>query len=196
MSDLTNEVLSQLDPASIAKIASQLGIGPEQARAAVGQAVPVLLGGLARNARDEQGASALQRALGDHAGLDLGAVLGSVLGGGGDGGAILGHVFGAQRGRVAEGLGQSSGIGAAGAGQLMAMLAPLIMGVLGRRTQAQGSGNGGLGSMLGRELQGLGQSKQGGLLASILDQDGDGQLGLGDLLKVGASMFGSSGRSA
>lgn len=30
----------------------------------------------------------------------------------------------------------------------------------------------------------------GGLLTSVLDQDGDGQLGLGDVMKLGGSLFG------
>jgi hypothetical protein len=59
------------------------------------------------------------------------------------------------------------------------------MAALGNMTQKQGVGPGGLGGMLGRELQNIGQGQHGGLLGSILDQDGDGQLGLSDLLKVG-----------
>lgn len=33
-------------------------------------------------------------------------------------------------------------------------------------------------------------SSVGGLLGSVLDQDGDGQLGLGDVMKLGGSLFG------
>ena len=46
--------------------------------------------------------------------------------------------------------------------------------------------------ILGQERQvqqqqgGLG----GGLLGAVLDQDGDGQLGLGDLLKIGGGLLG------
>jgi len=35
------------------------------------------------------------------------------------------------------------------------------------------------------------QSLTGGLLGAVFDQDGDGQLGLGDLLKIGEGMLGS-----
>lgn len=194
MSDLTSQVLGQLDPASIGAIAAQLGIDPAQAEAAIQQAVPVVVGGLARNASTDAGAGALHDAVQDHAGGDLGSVLGSVLGGGGDGGAILGHIFGNRQGQAAQNIGQSSGIGTQNAGALMAMLAPIIMSVLGNMTRRQGVDSGGLGGMLGRELQNLGQGQHGGLLGSILDQDGDGQLGLSDLLKVGSQMLGSRGR--
>ena len=195
MSDFTQQVLGQLDADSIASIAAQLGIDPTQAEAAIGQAVPLLVGGLARNAQSDNGASALHRAAGQHAGFDLGSVLGSVLGGGGDGGAILGHVFGPRQDQAAQNLGRSTGLGGQGAAQLLAMLAPIILSMLGNRARNQNMDAGGLGGMLGRELQDIGQRGQGGLLSSVLDQDGDGQLGLGDLLKVGADMLGSRGRT-
>ena len=49
-----------------------------------------------------------------------------------------------------------------------------------------------LGAILGQEQQ---QARQqgglgGGLLGAVLDQDGDGQLGLGDLLKLGGGLLG------
>lgn len=191
MSDLTSQILNHLDPASIQAIAAKLGVDPAQAQAAVQQAVPLVVGGLAKNASTDAGADALHNAVADHAGLDIGSVLGSVLGGAGGGGSILGHIFGTQQGQAAQNLGQASGIGTQNAGQLMAMLAPIVMSVLANRTQSQGLGAGGLGGMLGQELQNLGQGGHGGLLASVLDQDGDGKLGLGDLLKAGSSFFGA-----
>jgi len=193
MTDLTSQVLQQLDPARIGAIAAQLGIDPAQAETAIQQAVPVLVGGLARNAQTDAGASALHRAAQDHAGGDLGAILGSVLGGAGDGGAILGHVFGNRRDQAAQTIGRSSGIGAQNAGALLAMLAPVILAALGNLAQRRGEGAGGLGDLLGRELQGIGRGEHGGLLGSILDQDGDGQLGLSDLLKIGSQVFGGGG---
>jgi hypothetical protein len=49
--------------------------------------------------------------------------------------------------------------------------------------------------MLGQEIQRIGQSGGGDLLSSVLDQDGDGKLGLGDLLKVGSEFLGARGRA-
>ena len=192
MSDLTSQVLSHLEPSSIEAIATHLGVDPAQAKAAIQQAVPLVVGGLAHNASTDAGANALHNAAADHAGMDIGAILGSVLGGGGAGDSILGHIFGSRQDQAAQNLGQASGLGAQNAGQLLAMLAPMIMGVLGNMTQKQGMNPGGLGSMLGQEAQRIGQAG-GGLLSSVLDQDGDGKLGLGDLLKVGSKFLGSRG---
>ncbi len=197
---LTDELLSQLQGAPLQQIAEQLGTNPSQAQSAVAAALPMLLGALGRNAAQLQGAAdlfgALQR---DHVGRaagggGLGDLLGSVLGGMGgggvgasaDGASILGHIFGGNQQRAEAGLGQATGLGA-NAGQLLQILAPIVMAFLAQRTQAGGMDAGSLGAVLGREHAQVRQ--QGGvggdLLGSLLDQDGDGQVGLGDLIKLG-----------
>jgi len=118
MSDLVNSVFSHLGDAQISQIAAQLGTDPAQARAAIEHAVPLIVGGMARNVSTPQGANALNNALGAHAGLDMGGLLGSVLGGGnsGIGGSILGHIFGANQAAANQGLGQATGLGQQNAG--------------------------------------------------------------------------------
>lgn len=220
MSNLTNQVLERLDPSSIQAIAAQLGVDPAQAQAAIQQAVPLVVGGLARNAATDEGASAVHSAATAHSGMDIGSILGSVLGGAGgsgagsilggmlgggsaagggnplpgglDAGAILGSIFGGRQDQATQGLGQASGLGTQNAGQLLAILAPIVMSVLGSMSQRQGLNPGGLGGALAQENQRIEQSGNGGLLGAVLDQDGDGQLGLGDLLKVGAEMLGGA----
>ena len=203
---LTDELLSQLQGAPLQQIASQLGTNPSQAQSAVAAALPMLLGALGRNAAQPQGAAdlfgALQR---DHVGRAagggglgdlLGSVLGGMGGGGGAGGAadgasILGHIFGGNQQRAEAGLGQATGLGA-NAGQLLQILAPIVMAFLAQRTQAGGMDAGGLGAVLGREHAQVRQ--QGGvggdLLGSLLDQNGDGKLDAGDLFKLGAGLLG------
>lgn len=200
MTDLSGEVLNHLDTAHIQAIAQQLGVDPTQAEAAIQQAMPLLIGGLAKNASTTQGADVLHSVLGDHAGNNVGGILGSVLGGGGSTGgmaggmAILGHIFGSRQDQAAQGLGQASGMGSQNAGQLLAILAPVVMGVLGNMSQRQGMSPSGLGGVLGQEAQRIGQTGAGGLLGAVLDQDGDGKLGMGDLLKMGEGLLGARGR--
>ena len=197
---LVDELMAQLQGAPLQQMAQQLGTSPAQAQDAVGAALPLLLGALGRNAAQPQGAmdlfGALQR---DHGGgADLGGLLGSLLGGGAggggglqDGAAILGHIFGGNQQRAEAGLGQATGLGA-NAGQLLQILAPIVMAFLAQRTQAGGMDAGSLGAVLGREHAQVRQ--QGGvggdLLGSLLDQDGDGQVGLGDLIKLGGGLLG------
>ena len=103
MSDLTSAIFAQIDQGHIESIAGQLGIDPAQASDAIQQALPLLMGGLARNATSPQGANALHSALErDHDSVDIGGLLGSVLGGGGNrrGGGVLVEVAGLQPGAV------------------------------------------------------------------------------------------------
>ncbi len=222
MSELTSAIFSQMDQSHIESIASQLGIDPAQASDAIQQALPLLMGGLARNATSPQGATALHSALErDHAGIDIGGLLGSVLGGGGGGagggisdvlgsvlgggssnssaaggigGAILGHIFGGRRDQAAQGLGQTSGLGGAGASQLLAMLAPIVMAALGNMTRKQGLDSNGLSGILGQENHRLQQSGVGGLLSGVLDSDGDGEVSMGEMLQAGAGLLGAFGK--
>ncbi|MEG2047829.1 MAG: DUF937 domain-containing protein [Comamonas sp.] len=202
---LVDELMSQLQGAPMQQMAQQLGVDSVQAQSAVGAALPLLLGTLGHNASQPQGAAdllgALQR---DHGaatpqGLGgLGDLLGSVLGGAQGGGAglgggadILGHIFGGNQQRAEAGLGQATGLGG-NAGNLLQMLAPIVMAFLANRVQSGGLDAGGLGQALGQERAraqadgGLG----GGLLGSLLDQDGDGQVGIGDLFKIGGAFLG------
>lgn len=201
---LTDDLYSQLEGQPLQKISQQLGIGPAQMAGAVSTALPLLLGALGRNATQDQGADALFGALQkDHRGLDIGSVLGSVLGGGGQGNDILGHIFGGRQPRAEQGLGQASGLGNDKAGALLRILAPIVMAYLAKRMfEKRQAGHVEadptpqvLGRDLGQEHQRVSQQGGlgGGLLGAVLDRDGDGQIGLGDLLKMGGGALG--GRS-
>jgi len=178
------------------QVSQQLGIDQSQASGAIGAALPLLLGAMGRNAQEPQGAQALLGALQrDHApasagGFDLGGLLGSVLGGGGgnatNGAGILGHVFGGNTDRATQGLSQATGLDSGKTSQLLAILAPIVMSYLAQRFASGGTPNQ-LSQALGQEAQ---TANSGGLLTSVLDQDGDGQLGVGDLLKLGGGLFG------
>jgi hypothetical protein len=202
---LTQDLAAQLQGAPAQQVAQQLGVDPAQASAAIGTALPLLLGALGRNASRPEGAQALFGALqNDHAGGDLGSVLGAVLGGGqtrqtnGDG--ILGHIFGGQQARAQAGVAQATGLQSGQASQLLKILAPIVMAYLAKRMFSQSGGAQQaspdvLGQVLGQEHAQIQQQggAGGGLLGAVLDQDGDGQLGIGDLMKLGGGLLG--GRS-
>ena len=201
---MVEQLLSQLQGAPMQQIASQLGADQQQTESAVGAALPMLLGMLGNNANQGGGADALFGALmRDHApaqaqgfggGDLLGSVLGSVLGGGqgqNAGSAILGHIFGGQQQQAESSLGQASGLGGGNAGQLLAILAPIVMSFLANKVQGNGLDADGLGQVLQQEQVQVQQqgSVGGSLLTSMLDQDGDGQLGAGDLFKLAGSFL-------
>lgn len=202
---LVSELMAQLQGAPMQQMAQQLGADRQQIQTAVGAALPLLLGALGRNAAQPQGAADLMGALQrDHAaampqGLGgLGDLLGAVLGGAGgaaspagQGAAILGHILGGSQQQAQDSLGQATGLGGQTAGQLLSMLAPIVMAFLAQRVQAGNMDAGSLGQSLEQERAqaqntgGLG----GGLLGSLLDQDGDGKLGASDLFKLGSAFL-------
>lgn len=130
----------------------------------------------------------------------LGGLVGSVLGGGqsaasstssGNAGDLLAAVFGNQgSARAAEGLGQSTGLGTQGAGNLLGMLLPIVMSFLSQRFLQGGNGTQQLDQALAQERQQLDNQGAGGALASLLDQNGDGKLDMNDLVKLGSSLLG------
>ncbi len=215
MSDLAQSLLSSFDARSISAIAQQLGVSPHQAGSAIETALPLLLGQLSQNAATPQGAQALLGAVQrDHAapqGIDLGGLLGSVLGGLGgaqqqpqnramDGMAILGHIFGGGSPQAAQSRApQVPGLDGAGSAKLLAILAPLVLSALGKMNSGASANAGGggldLGSIAGilggatRAFGGTSQPQQqqqaaspvSGIFNAVLDQDGDGQVGIGEI---------------
>lgn len=201
---MTDDIFAQLSGPALQQISQQLGSGQAQTAGAVAAALPMILGAMGHNASQPQGAESLFGALGkDHApGGGIADILGAVLGGQQsrqtDGLGQLGHIFGGQQQTAEAGLGQVTGLGSGKAQMLMKILAPIVMAYLAKRMfgggQQQGSPQA-LGNILGQERQQVQQQGgiSGGLLGSVLDQDGDGKLGMGDLLKVGTGML--DGRS-
>jgi hypothetical protein len=193
MPSLIEGLLSQLGGATAQQIGRQIGADPAKTQTAIAAAVPMLLGALSRNAASPAGASALSGALArDHDGsvLDnLGGYLQAFQTGPGEG--ILGHVLGATRSTMESNLSKVSGLDLTSVSRLLTVLAPLVMGALGRTQKSQGLDAGSLASLLGHEKQAAAGAVPGmaGLLG-LLDRDGDGDVvndvakGLGSLGKL------------
>ena len=164
---------------AVNQISKQLGTDPATTQTAVAAALPMLVGALARNAQDPGKAGALANALGRHDGSVLDDVAGYLgRGNTGDGDGILGHVLGGRKETVQTGLGQAAGLDPGKAGTLLAMLAPLVMGALGKTQREKGLDTGGLAGMLGSEQQRAADAAPGvmGMLTSLLDRDHDGSV--------------------
>lgn len=177
-----------------ADLAEQFGVDEQTVQSAVRQALPGLVGGMAVNASDDQGAEQLARALQQHADADERPKLRAI--DVEDGQKIVNHVLGDQSDSVVQMLGARSGDStiAGMIPQLLPMLAPLVMQFLAGRMGggSQQSGSEGLGGLLGDLLGGMGggQSSSGGgigdLLGGLFGGGGDGGSasggGLDDLL--------------
>jgi hypothetical protein len=179
MSSLLDGLMEQLGPSVLAQMGQHLGTDSAATAGAVSSAIPVLISALAKNASNPQGANALNAALSkDHDGSVLGDLMGAVTGyQNGPGAGILKHVLGDRQDAAAATIGKTSGIDPAKAGALLTMLAPIVLGSLGKARQSRGLDAGGVAAMLGQERQHLekGNGGLGGLL-SFLDADKDGSI--------------------
>lgn len=189
MSSLTQLLLSQLGDRGLSSLGESLGSDPEATKTAATAALPLLFSALAKNASTTEGATALDRALDrDHDGSVLDGITDALSGGthAAEGDGILKHVLGSQRAEAETGIAKLSGLDAGQRAQMLATLAPLVMGTLGKAKRSRGLNAEGLAGLLGSE-SGQARSQLGGL-AGLLDRDGDGSVaddvlgGLGKLL--------------
>lgn len=175
---------------AVDQISQTVNADPSMVNTAIQYALPAILGGLANNASDPQGAQNLDKALSnDHDGSILGNLgsLGSMIFGQdtatprqADAGGILGHILGSNQGPVAQEVSNRTGLQVGQVAQILMMLAPIVMGYLGQRKREQNVSADGLGGLLGGLLGGgQAQSASSGnsildMASSMLDSDHDG----------------------
>ncbi len=183
----------QLAGEPAAQLGKQLGTDQGATQKAIGAALPALMAALAGNAARKDGASALANALEkDHDGGildDLSGFLGKQDTRDGEG--ILKHALGGRRPAVEAEVAKQTGLDTSAIAGLLPMLAPLVMGALGREKRNSGLDVGGLASMLSGEGQRAKEMAPGalGMLGGLLDDEGDG-LDIGDIADVGKSLLG------
>ena len=191
MNAISQMITQQLSGAASQQIAARLGVSESTANMAVGVAVPLILAALARNASQPQGAQDLHQAItNDHDGGILNNLMG-YLGNPqeGNGTGILGHVLGDQRGDVENNLAQATGLDQSSAGNLMEIVAPLVMGAVGRTQRQNGLDSTGLANYLGEQQQEQAAAPgMMGMLSSMLDSNKDGSV-TDDLTRIAGSLF-------
>jgi hypothetical protein len=179
-----------LTPEMIAKIASSLGIDKSLAGKAIGAAVPSLLGGLAGVAGTQDGAQKLYQAVTQqHSGV-LESLAGMIGGSGqatlvDNGTKSLSSLLGPS---TLSGLGGAlnkySGLGGTASASLLGLLAPVVMGTLGKQASSGSLNAGGLASML--------TSQKSNISAAIPSGFADMISGTGLLKNLGAGVAGAN----
>lgn len=180
MSGLMDLLTDQLSGDALDSLSSNIGADQDKTRSAVAAALPLLLGALAKNASRPGGAEALHEAIArDHDGSILNDTRSAVTNPNlADGQGILKHVLGGRRGQVEQGLSRASGLGSDQIGKVLATLAPIVLGSLGRAKTTRGMGAQDLTEMLRGERQAL-EAREPGIesfLTGMLDKDGDGSV--------------------
>jgi len=133
---------------------NKFGVSKNQIIALLAVAAPLVISYLRNKSQDSNEAESLNNALDrDHDGsiLDNPSQVEERQQ---EGGSILDHIFGQQKNTVENSLSEQTGISMNKIGPILAMLAPLIMGYIGKEKQQSNTGAGGLGDLLGGILGG------------------------------------------
>jgi hypothetical protein len=168
---------------TLGQISNAIGADQGATGSAIQLALPAILNGLANNASTPDGAQALNNTLDQHhsgggllgnlGGLIMGQLTGTPQA---DGGGILSHIFGSGQGQVAQNISNNSGLNTGQVAQLLMMLAPIVMGYLGKKKQEDNLDAGGLAGYLGGQQQQMQSADSGimGMVSGFLDSDKDG----------------------
>lgn len=177
MSALLDLVLSSLKGGGLQNIAQQSGLSKDQGKSALNTAMPMLLEMFMKQSSGAQGSQLAQAV--------------SAFGGGSQQSTtnLLEQLLGGQAKNLTASLQQTAGLQPQQASSFLNNLLPVVLGSL-NKAGAQNATN--TASLLGGALSKL--NAGGGsnnFLAGMLDQDGDGDVDMQDMLKVGAKMVGN-----
>lgn len=208
MAGLMDLLNSDLGKQIISGVSGKVGTSESETSSVLTSLLPTLVGAMQNNASTQDGLSGLLGAI--TGGKHDGGILDNLSGFLGnddqtDGGDILGHVLGGNQENVQNKLSESTGVGSDKIAMIMKIAAPIIMGYLAKKAMSGGLTNnaaqsgGGLTDILGGLLGGVqaqaapAQAGNGNILTSMLDQDGDGELGLSDAIAAATKKGGIGG---
>lgn len=198
--NLMDLLQGSLPSGMIDQLSQQLGgANKQQTAAAASGIVTTLMGALAKNASSTEGAQALDNALErDHDGSILDDVMGMLTGNAQvnnssmlNGTGILNHVLGNKQSGAVDMISKLSGLDSSKTGSLMAMLAPVVLGALGKAKRQQGLDVAGIASLLSGTVSAQQQNNPTmNLVTSFLDADGDGSI-VDDVANMGMKILGN-----
>ncbi len=185
---------------AVDQISQNLGADSSTVNSAIQMALPVILGGLAKNVQQPQGAENLDKALAkDHDGSLLGGLTDFLTGGvpspqeatrQTNGAGILEHILGGGQNMAAHEISRQSGLNIGQVANLLITLAPIVMAFLGKQKQQDGLNAGGISDLILGQTQ-KAQSNGNPMLdmaSKWLDKDGDGSA-INDLASMAAGYF-------
>jgi hypothetical protein len=188
-----------LTPDMMGRIAAALGLDRNVAQTAIGAAVPGLLAGLTGAASKPGGAQNLVDAIKQQSGVFDNFT--KTIGSGGQssvidqGSRLLTSLLGGQDQSALTGaIAKFSGLSQSGSGSLLGMLAPIVMGIIGKQIGTQNLSAGGLAALLSAQKSQIAQALPSGF-GSLLG--GTGLLdSLGDAAGAATSAAGQATRAA
>ena len=195
-SSVLDDLRSQLSGETVDDISRRIGADPQKTKTAIDGAIPMLLAALGQEAADPERRAGLQQAIQeDHDGSvvdDLPAYLnGQISGKATNGQGIVNHVLGERRQPAAQALAGKSGLDMGTIMSLLPLLAPIVMGMLGKKERSGGLSFDNIADALNGDTRRAANESPdiGDLLGSVLGGQG-GEGGTGDIGDVLGSVLG------
>ncbi len=198
--DFLDLLKGQLSDDAIDGLSKHTGINDSaKTKNATNAILAFLTKALANNTSSSNGAGALMGALDrDHDGSVLDDIMGLLTGavGGGynsktlNGIGILGHILGARQNFVVEAIAKMVGLQKNQTAMLMIRLAPLVLGMLGKKKKEENLNERGLSDLLSNTVSQRENNSDQGILSRILDRDKDGSA-MDEIAKMGMSVLGN-----
>ena len=184
-----DELRAQLSGDTLNDISARIGADPQQTKTAIDGAIPMLLAALGKEAADPERRTGLQQAIReDHDGSIIdnlqGYLSGQTSGRAADGEGIVNHVLGERKEPAVQALSQKSGLDLGMITSLLPLLAPIVMGMIGKKGRSGGLSLDSITDVLGNDTKRAADESPdiGDLLGSVLGGGQSGKGGIGDVL--------------
>lgn len=177
--DIMDLIAGQLsNPDILNQLGKSINAKPEQIEKAAKIGLPAMVEQINRNASTKEGREALANALDQHKDDDISDITGFLKGvDTQDGMKILQHVFANKNDKLQSSLAKQSGMDSNQVSGLMAMLAPMVLGMLGNQKKSQGLDADGVANLTSQLTKSMGGSSGlMGIASKLLDSDGDGDI--------------------
>jgi len=174
--NLLNTIMGQLGSGTIDKLSGALGENAADTKSALGAAIPALMGQVANKAQTKEGAGQLMDMIGNNDGSkDFSSMLSnkdSLLS---SGNSMVSGLLGNSAGGFSSMLSKFTGMRGGSMTSLLGMVAPLIMGTLGKAKSTMGLNASGMSNLLAEQSDSFTQAMPSGLADKM------GSFGLGNL---------------
>ncbi len=188
MPSLMETIAESISHQHVETMSSQLDANTDQIKTAIGAALPLLVGALARKGAEQQQSASVWDLLDQNSDGSVLDDIGGFLSGKKyeqhqQGASLLKSVLGDKTSRVEQGVSKTSGLSQDTVVKLLKMLAPLVLAALVKQKASGAVNRETLPDVLRREQSQM-QQHHPGLLDKVLDQDNDGDFDLSDMAKV------------
>jgi hypothetical protein len=192
MSNILDTIKGQLGADTVNNLAKQLGENSAAVQKAIDSLLPNIMNGVSKQGASVSGWASSFDADGD-GDVDLNDLSGmaSKLSGGAMN--MVNGIFGNKKEAIKAAVSEDAGISQESAGSLMDSLTSMVMSNV---SKVQSSTGIDINSILGNlqkgsaDLMGSGSKQLNSLLGGSLDADGDGDLGVDDIMQAGKNLFG------